>query len=51
MTDNNGGGGGLNLQIHPTVFWTAAGLIAFFVAFSLFNLAQMKEVFGNTHAK
>ena len=34
----------LKLKIHPTVFWTSTALIFFFVAFSLFNLAQMKEV-------
>jgi len=44
LTDNDNKSG-LNLQIHPTVFWSSAGLIAFFVVFSLFNLAQMKEVF------
>ena len=38
------------LHIHPTVFWTSAGLIAFFVAFSLVNLAQMKEVFDAVQA-
>ena len=35
----------MRLQIHPTVFWTSAGLIAFFVAFSLFSLTQLKAVF------
>ena len=37
--------GGLHLKIHPTVFWTSAGLIAFFVVFSLVYLEGMKEVF------
>lgn len=45
MPDNDNKSG-LNLQIHPTVFWSSAGLIAFFVAFSLFNLAQMREIFN-----
>ena len=36
---------GLKLEIHPTVFWTSAGLIVLFVAFSLFNLEQMSAVF------
>ena len=38
------------LHIHPTVFWTSAGLIVFFVAFSLLYLAQMKEIFDAVQA-
>ncbi len=33
------------LQVHSTVFWSSAGLTAFFVAFSLFKLPQMKQGF------
>lgn len=36
---------GKNLHIHPTVFWSSAGIVAFFVAFSLFYLARITEVF------
>ena len=37
-------------HVHRTVFWTSTGLIVFFVAFSLVNLAQMKEVFDAVRA-
>jgi choline/glycine/proline betaine transport protein len=33
------------LHIHRPVFWTSAGLIAFFVVFSLLNLAQLQAFF------
>ena len=41
---------GLKLEIHPTVFWTSAGLIVLFVAFSLFNLEQVTAVFDAVKA-
>ncbi len=41
---------GLKLEIHPTVFWASAGLIVLFVAFSLFNLKEMNEVFTAVQA-
>ena len=37
-------------HVHRTVFWTSTCLIVFFVAFSLVNLAQMKEVFDAVRA-
>ena len=48
MTDDTNSGS--KLHIHPTVFWSAVGFIAFFVVFSLINLAQMKEVFDALQA-
>ena len=41
---------GLRLQIHPTVFWTSAGLIVLFVVFSLLYLDRMKTVFDAVQA-
>jgi choline/glycine/proline betaine transport protein len=41
---------GLKLEIHPTVFWTSAGLIVLFVVFSLFNLKQESAVFKEVQA-
>jgi choline/glycine/proline betaine transport protein len=41
---------GLKLEIHPTVFWTSAGLIVLFVAFSLFNLEQISTIFTAVQA-
>jgi len=35
-----------NLEIHPTVFWVSAGLILFFVAYTLFNLSQIESTFN-----
>lgn len=49
MTDGGNHGGRsrdrFGLQIHPTVFWSSAGLAVFFVAFSLWNLRDMQQVF------
>ncbi len=37
--------GGINLKIHPTVFWGSAGSAVLFVVVSLLNLDQMTLVF------
>ncbi len=34
------------LHVHPTVFWSSAGLSTFFVAFSLLYLSELSEVFS-----
>lgn len=44
MTDDTAeSSGGLQLEIHKTVFWTSAGIILFFVIYSLLNLADLKD--------
>ncbi len=35
-----------NLEIHPVVFWVSAGLILFFVGYTLFNLSQIESTFN-----
>ena len=37
--------GGINLEIHPTVFWGSAGSTVLFVIVTLLNLDQMTQVF------
>jgi len=44
-SDKTTAGGKMGLRIHPTVFWSTAGVTVFFVIFTLLNLIQMKLIF------